>query len=61
MTDITVLSSVLLVSADEEFLPCIGFPQVSESVYEMRGVVSRKKQLMPILSELLEKYRAEQG
>jgi inorganic pyrophosphatase/exopolyphosphatase len=30
-------------------------------VYEMRGVVSRKKQLMPILSELLEKYHAEQG
>lgn len=61
VTDITILSSLLLISADAKFLPCIAFPQVSESVYEMRDVVSRKKQLMPILSELLEKYKAEQG
>ena len=59
VTDITKLSSLLLIAAEEKFLPFITFPLVSESTYEMRDIVSRKKQLMPILSELLEKYKAE--
>ncbi|MCD8140792.1 MAG: putative manganese-dependent inorganic diphosphatase [Planctomycetaceae bacterium] len=59
VTDITILSSLLVISADEKFLPCITLPQYEDSVYEMRGVVSRKKQVMPILSELIEEYMAE--
>ncbi len=59
VTDITKLSSLLLIAAEEKFVPFITFPLVSESTYEMRDIVSRKKQLMPILSELLEKYKAE--
>ncbi len=59
VTDITILSSLLVISADEKFLPCITLPQYEDSVYEMRGVVSRKKQVMPILSELIEEYVAE--
>ncbi|MCD8351298.1 MAG: putative manganese-dependent inorganic diphosphatase [Planctomycetaceae bacterium] len=59
VTDITILSSLLVISADEKFLPCITLPQYEDSVYEMRGVVSRKKQVMPILSELIEEFVAE--
>ncbi len=56
VTDITVLSSLMFLAAEPKFLPCVTMNQVAESVYEMRGIVSRKKQLMPMLSEMIEKY-----
>ncbi len=57
VTDIGVLSSILLVAADERFEAVISLPRLEDSVYEMRDIVSRKKQVLPILSELVEKYR----
>ncbi|MCC8190172.1 MAG: putative manganese-dependent inorganic diphosphatase [Planctomycetes bacterium] len=57
VTDITVLSSLLLLAADPAFLKTIDLPRQEESVYIMRDVVSRKKQLMPILSEMVEKFQ----
>lgn len=57
VTDITILSSILLISCDPAFTQFITLPKHEDGVYEMRGVVSRKKQVMPILSELIEKYR----
>ena len=57
VTDIAILSSIMLISADAKFLKAITLPKHDESVYEMRGVVSRKKQMMPLLSELVEKYK----
>lgn len=57
VTDITVLSSILLISCESSFAPFIALPRYEEGVYEMRNVVSRKKQVMPILSELVEKYK----
>lgn len=56
VTDITILSSLLVIVAEDKFLPFVTLPKYEESVYEMRGVVSRKKQVMPILSELIERY-----
>lgn len=59
VTDITILSSLLLISADPKFEPFITLPKHVDGVYTMRDVVSRKKQLMPILSELIERFKME--
>lgn len=56
VTDITALSSLLFVSGRKTFESSIGLPKQEDSVYQMRDVVSRKKQLMPILSEIVEKF-----
>ncbi len=56
VTDITALSSLLLVAAERNFEQAVALPKQEESVFVLRDVVSRKKQLMPILSELVEKY-----
>ncbi len=60
VTDITILSSIMIIAADSKFIPFITMPKHVDSIYEMRGVVSRKKQLMPILSELIEKFTGAQ-
>lgn len=57
VTDITDLTSLILFAAEKNFEQSINLPKVEGSVYELRGVVSRKKQLMPILSELVERYQ----
>ena len=56
VTDITRLSSIMLVSADKQFLPYITFPKQEDNVYFLKDVMSRKKQLIPLLSELIERY-----
>ena len=57
VTDITELSSLLVMAAGREFEQTIGLPRQEDSVYIMRDIVSRKKQLMPILSEIVVKFR----
>ena len=57
VTDITELSSLLLIAAERGFEQSISLPKQENSVYLMRDIVSRKKQLMPILSEIVEKYQ----
>jgi manganese-dependent inorganic pyrophosphatase len=59
VTDITELSSILLLAAEKDFIQALGLPKQEDSVYLMRDVVSRKKQLMPILSEIVERYQTE--
>jgi manganese-dependent inorganic pyrophosphatase len=59
VTDITALSSLLLIAAERNFEQSIGLPKMEDSVYVMRDVVSRKKQLMPIISEIVERYREQ--
>ena len=58
VTDITRLGSIMLVSADKDFLSSITFPKLEDNVYFLKDVMSRKKQLIPLLSELIEKYNA---
>jgi manganese-dependent inorganic pyrophosphatase len=57
ITDITRLTSLMILSARPDFLQFVNLPKQEESVYLMNDVVSRKKQLMPILSELVDEYR----
>ncbi len=56
VTDITALTSIMVMAAEPAFEHSITLPKQEDSVYIMRDVVSRKKQLMPILSEMVEKY-----
>ena len=55
VTDITELTSLLLVDADKDFLSLIGYPKTAPGVYVLKDILSRKKQLMPALFELVEK------
>jgi len=54
ITDITSLSSLLLIDGDETFIKKIAFPQVDAGVFRCRDILSRKKQLIPLLIELME-------
>ena len=56
VTDISTLSSVMLVASEAKFLPALNFPKQDDHVYFLKNVVSRKKQLIPMLSEILASY-----
>ena len=56
VTDITTLSSILLVSTEGKFGQFITFPKTEENVYYLQGVVSRKKQLIPLITEQVLNY-----
>ncbi|MEQ1859051.1 MAG: putative manganese-dependent inorganic diphosphatase [Chthoniobacteraceae bacterium] len=49
VTDINTQDSLLLVRGAEEFLRTIDYPEHAPGVWELNGVVSRKKQLLPYL------------
>ena len=51
ITDITRLTSLLLTAEDSSFTQIIDFPRAEDSVYILADIVSRKKQLIPLLSE----------
>jgi manganese-dependent inorganic pyrophosphatase len=57
ITDIKTQNSYLLVDGDEEFLRGINYPEYAENVWVLQGVVSRKKQLLPYLTERLASVR----
>jgi manganese-dependent inorganic pyrophosphatase len=53
VTDVTTQSSLLLVVGDEKFIKRITYPRREPGIYELRDVVSRKKQLLPYLTHCL--------
>ncbi len=53
VTDINTQTSRLLVEGAERYLAGIDYPLVSPGVWELAGVVSRKKQLLPYLLRCL--------
>ena len=55
VTDVVSNSSLLLVSGPENFLKQLDYPMVQEGVFELAGVVSRKKQVLPYLTHCLKK------
>ncbi len=55
VTDVVSNSSLLLVTGAKAFLKHIDYPMVEERVFELTGVVSRKKQLLPYISHCLKK------
>lgn len=55
VTDVTELTSLLFVEGEKNFISQLSFPKIEEGVYVLKDIVSRKKQLMPLLAELVEK------
>jgi len=55
VTDVVTNSSLLLVTGAKTFLKQIDYPVVEDRVFDLTGVVSRKKQLLPYLSHCLKK------
>jgi manganese-dependent inorganic pyrophosphatase len=53
VTDVNTQNSLLLATGAPEYLQRITFPARGPSIWELAGVVSRKKQLLPYLLECL--------
>ncbi|HMP72880.1 MAG TPA: putative manganese-dependent inorganic diphosphatase [Kiritimatiellia bacterium] len=53
ITDITTNNSLLLVAGAAEFIQAIDYPRRDDTLFELDQVVSRKKQLLPHISQLL--------
>lgn len=54
VTDVVRKTSLLLVTGAPAFLRAIDYPEKEAGVYELAGVVSRKKQVLPYLLHCLE-------
>ncbi len=54
ITDLTALSSVLLIDGDPEFVRRIVFPRLGDRIFMCSDILSRKKQLIPLLIEQME-------
>jgi manganese-dependent inorganic pyrophosphatase len=60
VTDINTQNSLLLVKGDASLIERIGYPHVEQDeIFDMPGVVSRKKQLIPYLTSLLKEMSAD--
>ncbi|MBX3731210.1 MAG: putative manganese-dependent inorganic diphosphatase [Verrucomicrobiae bacterium] len=57
ITDVVRQSSLLLVAGPERLVGTIQYPQAQPGVFELAGVVSRKKQLLPFLTDHLRHHR----
>jgi manganese-dependent inorganic pyrophosphatase len=53
VTDIVQQNSQLVVKGDRDLIAAIGYPQLETGRFELKGVLSRKKQLMPHLLRAL--------
>ena len=53
VTDVVTQSSLLAMNGDARMLEQINYPSHETGLYELNGVVSRKKQVMPYLTHCL--------
>lgn len=53
VTDVVGSGSVLLLSRDSQAWQEINYPRLDRGLYELRNVVSRKKQLLPLVVQVL--------
>ncbi len=58
VTDVNSQNSLLLVTGEAEATAQIDYPQVKPGIFELRNIVSRKKQLLPYLTHCLQPLRA---
>ncbi|TAL03557.1 MAG: putative manganese-dependent inorganic diphosphatase [Verrucomicrobia bacterium] len=59
ITDVTTQCSLLLAAGQDAFLNRIDYPKLEPGIFELRDVVSRKKQLLPYLTHCLQRMRTE--
>lgn len=57
VTDVVTQTSLLLIAGAQAFRDQIDYPEGEPGIYELAGVVSRKKQLLPYLTHCLEKMK----
>jgi manganese-dependent inorganic pyrophosphatase len=55
VTDVTALNSLFFIAGKKSFVSLLNFPRADEGSFFLKEIVSRKKQLIPLLSELIEK------
>jgi manganese-dependent inorganic pyrophosphatase len=53
VTDVVSQTSLLLLAGSQSFLKRIDYPELEPGIYELEGIVSRKKQLLPYLTHSL--------
>lgn len=56
VTDISNLNSLMLIAGEKKFMDFLHFPKVEEQIFFLKDVVSRKKQLIPIIGELIGEF-----
>jgi len=59
VTDVTTQNSLLMVAGEDNFIAQIDYPKVEPGIFELREVVSRKKQLLPYLTHCLKRMWSE--
>lgn len=60
ITDINTQNSLLLVKGDPEFIAHVTYPHVEQNeIFDMPGIVSRKKQLIPYITSVLREMQSE--
>jgi manganese-dependent inorganic pyrophosphatase len=60
ITDINTQNSLLLVKGDDGLIQRIGYPHVKQDeIFDLPGIVSRKKQLIPYFTSLLKEMAAD--
>jgi manganese-dependent inorganic pyrophosphatase len=57
VTDVTSQQSLMLVAGQKKFVDRIDYPEPQPGVFELRDVVSRKKQLLPYLTHCLQRMK----
>ena len=57
VTDVVTQTSLLLIAGTQSLRDQIDYPEIEAGIYELAGVVSRKKQLLPYLTHCLEKMQ----
>jgi manganese-dependent inorganic pyrophosphatase len=61
VTDVSTQSSLLLVTGNRALVEGFDYPRLDAGIYELDGVVSRKKQLLPYLAHCLRQVRGPGG
>jgi manganese-dependent inorganic pyrophosphatase len=61
VTDINTQNSLLLLKSDDDFSQRISYAHVEQDdeIFDLRGIVSRKKQVIPYLTSVLKEMAAD--
>jgi manganese-dependent inorganic pyrophosphatase len=57
VTDVNRQCSLLMIVGDEELIANIKYPRIEPGIFELKDIVSRKKQLLPYLTHSLKQLR----
>ncbi|HSU56393.1 MAG TPA: putative manganese-dependent inorganic diphosphatase [Candidatus Dormibacteraeota bacterium] len=57
VTDVNSHCSLLVIVGDGELIANITYPRIEPGIFELKDIVSRKKQLLPYLTHMLKQFR----